>query len=358
MSNNFLSVYKSTYLTLAVISGLWILLFAVPVSAQKEMPPAKVVTAKIKKQVITPESEFIGTVYYKEVSEVASEVEGIVEKVSFDDGQRVKKGQELVKLNSDLLEKELQATTASYEESLAEMESARLDVERIEGLYKKSFASAQEHDSQRYRLEGLQKKAQSIEAQVERIKVELDKKTIMAPFSGIVITKAVEPGEWLGAGSAVATLAQDDMLEVVAEIPERILPAIKPGQNIMVKIHGHELNGKVITIIPKGDMKTRTFPVKVSVPNTSSFIEGMEAVVNFPEDKKQEGLVVSRDAIVNRFGSTFIFIVAEGKARMLPVQVTGYAGLEAAVTGQGLQEGMDVVIKGNERLQDGQPVMY
>ena len=351
---------KTCYLSIKFLlySLLWISISSVVASAQPEMAPAKVAVDKIKVQTIEPVSEFIGTVYYREVSDVASEVEGIVEKVNFDEGQRVSKGQELISLNSDLLEKELQATIASYEEALAEVENAKLDLERVEGLYKKSFAPAQAYDAQRYRLEGLQKKAQSLKAQVERIRVELKKKVVYAPFDGIVIDKAVEPGEWLDSGSTVATIARDDMLDVITEVPERVLSAIKPGLIINVQIQGKELEGKVLTIIPKGDSNTRTFPIKIRVPNKSSFIEGMEALVHLPDGKKLDGFVAPRDAVINMFGSSVIFTIVEGKAKMLQVQVKGYYGMEAAIEGQGLKEGMDVVVKGHERLKDGQHVMY
>lgn len=353
------SFYSSVKLIVFVLySLLWINVSIVLASAQPQMQPAKVAVDKITVQTIEPKLEFIGTVYYQKVSDVASEIEGIVEEVNFDEGQRVRKGHVLVRLNSDLLKKELQSTIASYEEALAEVENAKLDLARIEGLYKKNFAPAQEYDAQRYRLEGLRKKAQSLEAQVERIRVELEKKTVFAPFDGIVINKSVEPGEWLSSGSTVATIAKDDMLDIIAEVPERVLSGIKPGLKVKVQILGKQLEGKVLTIIPRGDSNTRTFPVKIRVANKSSFIEGMEALIYLPEGKKFDGFVAPRDAVINMFGSAVIFTVVEGKAKMVQVNVKGYSGMEAAIEAQGLEPGMDVVVKGHERLKDGQPVKY
>ena len=82
----------------------------------------------------------------------------------------------------------------------------------------------------------------------------------------------------------------------------------------------------------------------------------MEAKVLLPTGRSQKSLTVSRDAIVRKSGQTFIYIIADEHASMIPVRVTGYSGTTAGITADGLSEGMKVVIKGNERLMSGQPV--
>ena len=87
-----------------------------------------------------------------------------------------------------------------------------------------------------------------------------------------------------------------------------------------------------------------------------SLIEGMEAMVMLPVGEKQQAVIVPRDAVLSMFGMTVIFVVTDSKASMLPVKVAGYDGLKAGVLAEGLREGMKVVVKGNERLRDGQEV--
>ena len=82
----------------------------------------------------------------------------------------------------------------------------------------------------------------------------------------------------------------------------------------------------------------------------------MEARVKIPTGKKEKTLLVPRDALVTAMGQTVVFTVVDAKAKMVPVTVTRYVGKEVAVRTDGLKTGMEVLIKGNERIRDGQPV--
>ena len=82
----------------------------------------------------------------------------------------------------------------------------------------------------------------------------------------------------------------------------------------------------------------------------------MEAVVEIPSGTKEQMLLVPRDAIVTANGQAVVFTVVDAKAKMVPVTVTRYLGKEVAVRANGLKAGMEVLIKGNERVRDGQPV--
>jgi multidrug efflux pump subunit AcrA (membrane-fusion protein) len=146
------------------------------------------------------------------------------------------------------------------------------------------------------------------------------------------------------------------MVDVIVEVPETILRLTKPGLEVKVKAGGKEMRGKIFAIIPKGDTATRTFPVKVRMNNPFFLVEGMEARVSLPSMESKKGLLVSRDAILMLSGKTVVFAVVEAKAKMIPVKVIGYQGSVVGIEGEGLSEGMKVVVKGNERLRDGQMV--
>jgi len=103
---------KRINLTILILLILIFVLTTLSTAENKEkqqMPPANVVVSKVTTGRLAPEQEFIGTVYYLEVSDLSGEVGGSVEIIQFEEGQRTKKGEVLVKLNSDLLEKKLQA---------------------------------------------------------------------------------------------------------------------------------------------------------------------------------------------------------------------------------------------------------
>lgn len=337
-----------------------ILLIASMVYAQENknrgIPPAPVVVAEVNSGRIVEEDVFVGTVYYQEVSEVASEVRGAVEDVRFEEAQRLKKGNILVELNSELLEKSIESARSSYEQSLAELERAAIELRRAEDLYRDKFISEQVYDENRFKVKALEKKVASLKAEVEVLEVELKKKFIRAPFDGLVIAKHVDRGEWLEQGKPVATLARDDVVDVIVNVPEEVMRSVILSREVKVISAGHELSGKVHAIVPRGDVSTRTFPIKIRVKNSSSLMEGMEARVKLPRGAEKPALIVPRDAILTQFGNDIVYIVNDGEAKMITVQVVGYQGLLAGVKSDKLREGMKVVIKGNERLREGQMV--
>ena len=345
--------------TCTIIFFFLMLLKPLHLEAQQKLPgipPAKVVVSNVTSGFIAPEGEFTGTVFYQEVSDVASEVSGLAEEVSFEEGQRVKKGDVLVVISSDLLEKTIQSAKAKYEQVLPDLENERKYLERAESLFREQLLSEQSYDEQRFKITGLEKQALSLKAEVERLDVELSKKAVKSPFDGIVIKRHIETGEWLSPGTAVAAIGKDDYADVIAEVPENVLAYVKKGMNARVITGGRELTGKVFSIVPRGNVTTRTIPVKVRIRNTTGLIEGMEARLILPSGRKEKAMIVHRDAVITVFGNKVVFVASDSKAKMIPVKVAGYTGMNAGVHGEGLREGMKVVIKGNERLRDGQPV--
>lgn len=321
------------------------------------MPPAVVVVSDVGMGMIAPESEFIGTVYYREVSEVASEVGGLVEAVNCEEGQRVRKGNSLVKLNAELLEKSLDAAQADYEQVLSDLDKAQRELKRAGGLRQSELISDQAYDDRKFAVSGLEKKALSLKSGVERLTVELGKKTVRAPFDGVVIKKRVDRGEWISVGATVATMANDSAVDIITDVPEPVTGHITAGMLVKVMAGGRELTGTVRTLIPRGDIASRTFPVKIQAANTASLIEGMEARALLPTGPQEQSFTVNRDALISTSAMTVVFTVNDEVARMIPVEVVGYRGMIAGIRGDGLKEGMQVVIKGNERLRDGQAVV-
>ncbi len=322
----------------------------------KGPPPALVRVAQIETGKVTPQTEFIGTVFYEEVSDVASEVSGRVDEVRVEDGQRVKQNQILIKLGADILKQRLLSTSATYEQALTDLEIARIELQRMEKLYKTKSISQQSYDEDRFAVKGIEKRVDSLKAEVERIEIELQKKIIRAPFDGIIIKRHVDRGEWLSEGATVAILARDDVVDIVADVSEKYIPFIQIGMPIKTTINGKEITGSVLTIVPRGDIATRTFPVKIRIPNTQALFEGMSARVTLPVGEPRQTLVVPRDAVIPVFGQTVVFTVQDSKAQMVPVNVIGYQALVAGIEGAGLAEGLQVVVKGNERLRNGQMV--
>jgi len=334
-----------------------IILLCAPGAVQAQgPPPALVVASPAESGKIAEHADFVGTVYFSVVSDVASEVSGKVEKVNYEEGDSVKEGDVLVRLSSDLLEKSIASMEASHAEAVAGLTRAQLELERIEPLYKQQLASGRAYDDARLQAAALKSRAASMEAELERLKVELGKKNIRAPFDGVALTRPVDRGEWVVSGGLVARIAASGEMDIVVNVPQGMLPFVKPGTAAEVTAGGRTFSGKVASVVPSGDISTRTFPVKVRVRNDGSFAGGMDARVSLPSSARVDAVIVPRDAITSKFGATVVFAAVDGMAKMIPVKVIGYSGTTAGVMGEGLKGGMLVVVKGNERLNDGQPV--
>jgi RND family efflux transporter MFP subunit len=333
-------------------SGLW------GQEKQQGPPPANVTVAKVQNGLVAPQAEFIATVFFQEISDTAAEMSGLVEVVSFEEGQRVQENQILVELGSELLRKRRQAAISTYEQILAELQIARIDLKRREILYKKKSISEQSYDENRYRVIGLEKRAAALKAQVQQFEIELKKKTIRAPFNGVVIKRHVDRGEWLSEGETVAIIGKDDTIDIIADVPERYIQYIKKDMPVAATVNGYHLRGSVVAIVPRGDVATRTFPVKIRTANEYSLIEGMSARVILPTAETVNTLIVPRDSVITKFGQNVVYAVLDSKARMIPVQIIGYEGLTAGIRAKDLKDGMLVVVAGNERLTNEQMVVY
>jgi len=319
-------------------------------------PPMLVSVSEISSGSAQPTVELVGTVRYVRTSRVSGEISGIVENVFFAEGERVNAGDPLLQLNSELLQTAISGTRASYEQILVELELARKDLQRIKILFHEESIAEVVYDENHYLVLSLEKQAAALKATLDRQLQQQQKTTIRAPFNGLVLEKNTERGEWVSAGGQVAIIADDRDVEIVADVPQGLLGYLKEGQQIDIRSGKQEFQGRFSHFVPKGDVATRTFSVKLRLKNNFDLIEGMEAHVMLPSGERIEGLLVARDAVIKQRGSDVLFLAVEGKAKMVPVQIRGYQGMQVAIDGEGLEDNQQVVVKGNERIRDGQAI--
>lgn len=340
-------------------SILMLMLFAVPALAQESKggpPPAVVVTGTVTAGQVAPQTEYVGTVFFSEQSDVAAEVEGKVVDIPVNHGSKVAKGDLLVQLSTDIIDRKIANARALMNQAKAEYETARLEGERVTKLFDSKSVAEGEYDNKRLGAESAQMKFIASRAVMNRLLLEKQKKAIRAPFDGIVLERKASRGEWVGVGSVVALMGRNDEFDVECNVPARASSVIQEGLEVVVRVGDKEVPGKVYAVIPKGDVSTRTFPIKIRVKSPGWLAEGMEARVALPSAPAGKTLIVPRDAVISSRGQMVVWAVVEGKAVPMPVRVTGFRGLEAGVTSEKLQEGMTVVVKGNERLRPGQAV--
>lgn len=323
---------------------------------KKGPPPAPVSVSEITAGQFEPRAEFVGTIFYSHVSKVAAEFEGVVVETYYEEGEMVRAGQNLVRLSSDMLDARIEGTKALYEEVMVSVEKAKKDFGRMDSLFKEESISEVILDEHFFKKKGLEKKAIALRSTLEQMLLRKKKKVIKAPFDGVVIEKTVEKGEWIPPGGAAAVIAYNRDVDIVVDVPEYVLRHMEKGSMIDVSYNGSTETARFINVIPRGDIATRTFSVKLRLPNTAGLIEGMEARAHLPVSARTDGLLAPRDAVVNKYGKNVVFTVADSVAKMTPVKVKGYLGLMAGIEGPGLNQGMKIVIKGNERIRNGQPV--
>ncbi len=323
---------------------------------KKGPPPAPVVVSEITTGEFEPRAEFVGTIFYSHVSRVAAEFEGLVVDTYYEEGEMVRAGQKLVRLSSDMLDARIEGAKALYEEVMVSHEKAKKDYGRMDSLFKEESISEVILDEHFFKKKGFEKKALALRYTLDQMLLRKKKKVIKAPFDGVVIEKTVEKGEWIPPGGAAAVIAYNRDVDIVVDVPEYVLRHLEKGSMVDVSYNGSTETARFINVVPRGDIATRTFSIKLRLPNTDDLIEGMEARAHLPVAAKTNGLLAPRDAVVNKYGKNVVFTVTESGAKMTPVKVKGYIGLMAGIEGPGLTPGMKIVTKGNERIRNGQPL--
>jgi RND family efflux transporter MFP subunit len=327
-------------------------------SAQGQ-PPAPVEVEAAAEVDFAPAASVLGTTEPRRRSVVAASIEGYVVDYAAREGLRVQQGQVLARLRDDTLRLQLQEAEAALDEVRALRQQAARDLERARKLIGEDAVTRKALDAAETAERTLELRAAQAQARIDVLKADISKKTVAAPFAGQVVREHTEVGEWLAAGGAVATLLDLSTLFVRANVPERHVRFVREGAQLSVSVPaaGKEpFHGTVTSVSDDGDPVSRTFAVRVEVPNDGRLRAGMSARVEVPSGEPRRALSVSKDAILQRGAQSFVYVVgAGGIAEQRPVRLGAAGGGRFEVL-EGLQPGDSVVVKGNERLNPGAPL--
>jgi RND family efflux transporter MFP subunit len=342
------------------VSSTLILLLLVPSSQAQNGPPATPVkVAEVTELKIAPQVALIGTAQPKLTSVVASEIEGLVEQFHPNEGDFVKKGAVLAQLDDSLLQIELKGSKANKADVEAQLLRARTDLKRSSELLATETIADKQYTDDLAEVQSLEARLSKFQAEIEHNQDSIAKKTIRAPFTGFVVKEHTQVGEWVDKGGPIVTLADLSSIEVVVDVPERYVPRLGLGTSALVEIDAlnpENFAGKIAAIIPVGDAASRSFPVKVSIKNPDNRIKGgMLCRVSLAIGKSNSVLAVPKDAVVNQGNQHLLYVVRDGVAQPLTVQLGDASGSMIEVRGP-VKPGMQVVTRGNERLRPGQSV--
>lgn len=319
-------------------------------------PPATISTIKARAEVWQPNLTAPGTLVAINGVQVSSEVSGMVVKILFDSGQRVKAGQPLVQLDTDDDLQDLK----NYE---AQLRLAKISYERQSKLYKTGSAAAAALDEARATL-------QQTEALTGKTRVMIEKKTIRAPFDGKIGIRQVNLGQYLNAGTSIASLQALDPLYAQFSLPEQDLRFLTLGQSVQAQVESQgtaTFPGKITAINSEVNNTTRNILIQATIPNPQNLLyPGMYAQVQVQLPQQNEIITLPQTAITyNLYGDTVFVVKPDGKkdkagnpvlrAHLTYVTTGERRGNEVAIL-KGLQVGDEVVTSGQLKLQDGTAV--
>lgn len=333
---------------------------------------------------------------------VASEVEGRVAELLIDEGDEVRAGDVLARLDTTTARLDLDASQAQRAEAEARLVRFESEVRRMSDLRERGAVSEREYEQAIADRDAQSQMVTRITSEAARLQELIERAEIRAPFGGQVAAVHAELGEWSGRGGDVATLVDLSQVEVTVNAPERYVTEVeqarRQGVSVPVRFEalGGEFAGTVKAIIPRANAQARTFPVVVIVPNPDGRIRaGMSAQVLAQVGDPVPTVLVPKDALVLRSGRTFVFRIVEMQApgggapgaapdagsdsegaapdagsgaaagqggpppsgvQELEVEIGPGYGAWQVVRG-GVQGGDQVVVRGNENLQPGMPVM-
>ena len=305
---------------------------------------AKVVTQTVRRQSIVDEIEALGTARANESIEIRPRIASLVERVAFDEGQRVDAGELLIELENS----EIKAGLALAEASLSESRS----------LYNRSKSLANTQAISASNLEQLLAQVQVNQAQVEAARARLDNTVIRAPFPGRLGLRRVSPGSFVNTDTVITTLDDVSRIKLEFSVPETFLRSVREG----LSIEAHSLvyperifEGAVTSIDTRLDPVTRAVKVRAIIPNADGALKpGMFMTVNLQRDSGQV-LVAPEQSIVPEGTSQYVFVVTDGLAEKRIVKlgrrIPGYVVVES-----GLAEGESVVVQGTHKVRDGSAV--
>ena len=344
-----------------------------PAMCLAQQGPVTVDVAPVQRRPVELTQPLVAGVEPVTRSTLAAELPGLVSERSFDEGQFLEKGAVLARMKTDLLEAQLaaaQAARATADANVAmasaEAENARQELDRNRKLIEGNVGSDKEfrEAATRARVWDSMIKSRAAEAlekqaEIARLKLMIEKSRIATPVPGVISKRHVEVGQWVKEGDPIADIVQLDPLWVRVNVPERVLSRLKKGDEARVVIDalgGEAFVGKVDQILPEADAASRSFQVKLLLPNPQGRIRpGFFARATLIS-KSDSHWVVPKDAVVNRGTNAHVVTVREGKAAVVPVKRGAPEGVHIAVFGE-LTEKDVVVTRGNEALRGGEDLI-
>lgn len=285
-----------------------------------------------------------GTLVARERVEMASELAGRVVSINFKEGEFVKKGEILVKLNDDELQAQL--VRAQYQYDLL---SQKLERQKI--LLSKEAVSREEYDQASTEFNVLKQ-------DIEQLEIKIEKMKIRAPFDGVIGFRNISLGALLVQGSKVATIVDVAHLILEFSIPEKYVRNQLIGNSVTFTIEGmgNTFAALIYAIDPEVDVQTHTMTLRAKFDNSKGLLKpGMYAKVSVISQKETPSVYVPNQAIVSGVKGHSVWILKDGKASLIQIQ-TGLRTVDMMEVISGVEKGDTVITTGLMQLREGMSV--
>jgi RND family efflux transporter MFP subunit len=305
---------------------------------------------------LRPFVESIGTLNPYEQVTVSSELDGILNKIHVDEGAVVTRGQliaEIKETDYRLAETQAEALLRQSEASLA---NAQQEYQRKEALYREQLVTKQQFDDISARLALAQADLARVKAGLEMARERLSKTKIFAPMAGAVKEKRVTAGDYIRNGSFIVSIVRTNLLKLSFSVNDNDVGSLRTDQEVVFKVDafpGREFRGRLKTIYPSLDEKTRSLQVEAVVANTDQSLKpGLFARVTLFTGPSRKTVVAPITALLYDNINVKLFVVDGDKARERSVKLGRKFGEFMEIT-EGLKEKETVVTVGQNSLMEG-----
>ncbi|MES3020144.1 MAG: efflux RND transporter periplasmic adaptor subunit [Pseudomonadota bacterium] len=303
-------------------------------------------------------AEYPGEVRSRVESRLGFRVGGKIVARKVDVGTVVKRGQTLMQLDAQ----DLQLAQSQAKAALRGVEStrdfARAEMKRYQELRAKNFVSQAVLDSKNSALKASQAQVDAAMAAYRGQSNQAGYASLVADIDGVVTAVDAEVGQVVSPGTPVVRLAKTSEKEIVIGIPEDKVDSMRKVADVKVRLWARPqdvIAGKVREVSPVADPATRTYPVRVSIPDSPDVKLGMTALVQFSSKTATPMIRVPLTALYHEKSTTSVWVVDKGVVKMVPVQVGGTSGNEVVLIG-GITNGQTIVTAGVNQLKNGQKV--
>ena len=328
---------------------------------------------KVQEEPMRQTALVLGRLVPRQAGSVAARVDAAVDKVLVEVGDRVEQGQiiavldpETLKARRDQAAGRLAVTWAERKTREAQLKLARLELKRLEGLKTSAaFSQARYDDAEQAvaiaeaQVAEAESTSVTARADLELAEINLKYAQIRAPYGGVITERMIEAGTFVKIGDEAVRMVADESLELEADVPFQRLSGLQPGVEVEVSLDdGTKHKARVRAIVPDENPLTRTRAVRF-VPAFGETLEPLAAnqsvTVLVPIGAPRQVLTVHKDAVTKRGPSSLVHVVDNGAVSVRPVTLGIAVGSRFEII-RGLEAGDRVVVRGNERLRDGQKV--